>query len=268
MRCVKPSRIFKLPVFLVLILLLLSSNAIAKPEVPQLVVGDCNKCHFDVVGSFFEQGGQHKETMNCLGCHLEHPPIGTESIPECGMCHDTNETSHYRAQGCLECHNPHAPLDVDYTEVESVRTVCVGCHFQPNEDFEAYPSAHSEMDCKECHQKHGDFFNCLECHQPHSDQIDEYADCLLCHKPHMPTVVRYPDTLSVSYCSGCHARQTKSLQNTTLKHSTFRCAFCHRLQHKTIPVCATCHGAPHAAALHRKFPDCRICHNGAHGLEK
>lgn len=253
--------------FVVLALLWPGQEVFAQPEALPLVISDCNKCHLDIARQVFEQGGQHKDALDCLGCHMEHPPQGTDSVPECGMCHEQDSGAHYKVNNCLGCHNPHAPLDLDINGVETVREACASCHTDQNNELEEYSSAHSEMDCKDCHQSHGEYFNCLECHEVHSDKIDEYKDCLLCHKPHMPTVVRYPDDISVSYCSGCHAQPTRTLQGSPFKHSTFKCVFCHRGQHRSLPVCVTCHGQPHALSLHKKFPDCKECHNTAHDLE-
>ena len=239
-------------------------ESLALLEANPLVTSDCNKCHMEVVKLVFDRAGQHKEALDCLDCHTEHPPEGTDSIPICSICHEQADSPHFAVPNCLGCHNPHSPLDVKLGAVGATRTVCASCHREQDEELETSPSAHSDLDCAECHQEHGTFFNCLECHEPHSDKIGEYSDCLLCHKPHMPTVILYPDNLSVSYCSSCHAEQTEALLNSPLKHSTFLCVFCHRVQHKTMPACYTCHGRPHALAIHRKFPSCHDCHDKIH----
>jgi len=245
----------------------LVKSASAAVERAVLAVSDCNKCHWQIVGQLAERGGGHREVMDCLDCHQEHPPRGLDAVPECGLCHETVSAPHYSVKACLACHDPHAPRDIDLSGANDVRPVCLGCHDQPEQDLQQYPSAHAGMDCNACHQRHGEFFECLECHEPHSEDLDSYADCRICHNPHKPLIVRYPDNLAVSYCSSCHVQQADALRSTQLKHGTFNCTFCHRSQHRSLPVCGTCHGYPHSTGLHQKFNDCGICHSTAHELE-
>jgi len=252
-------------VFSCIILLLLTVAVNAAP-IP-LEVDDCQKCHEEIVTDVSTRGGKHKTEVTCLDCHLEHLPAGTETIPECSMCHDPDDKTHYRVAGCLDCHNPHHPLEIDFTKISVVKPICISCHLGEGTQLTDYPSKHSEPDCKECHLEHGEFLTCLECHDPHTAEMT-YADCLTCHKPHMPTVVKYPESIPSSFCIGCHDKEAVLLAGTPTLHKDLSCAFCHKGQHKVIPRCTTCHGIPHSGILHEKFPDCLKCHIDAHGLEK
>lgn len=247
--------------------LALCGNGLAQPKELPLVVSDCNKCHIDVVTNLYNNGSMHKESFDCLGCHAEHAPHGSETIPDCSMCHDQSDAKHFSVASCSGCHDPHAPLDIDLSGISSVKEACLSCHVEPGEYFEYYPSAHSEMECNECHQAHGESFSCLDCHEAHSEEASRMEDCLSCHKPHMPSVVRYSDDLPVRLCASCHEDAVSDLGSTQFKHSEFNCTFCHRIQHRAIPDCGTCHGFPHIKSLHKKHPDCSECHNTAHVLE-
>lgn len=244
-------------------LLVAVAHAAPKP----LAINDCQKCHDEIVADISARGAKHNTEVNCLDCHIEHPPKGTEVIPACSNCHDPKEKAHYNVSNCLTCHNPHHPLEIDLTQVEEVKPVCISCHSTEGAQLQDYPSKHSELDCNSCHLEHGLFSPCMECHAPHTEEMT-YQDCLLCHKPHMPTVVKYPETTPNSFCTVCHEQEKDLLTGTPTLHRDLSCAFCHKMQHRVIPKCTTCHGIPHAGILHEKFPDCLKCHIDAHGLEK
>lgn len=247
------------------LLLLLTMAAHATPT--PLVTDDCQKCHDEIVAEVAARGARHSTAIGCLDCHVEHPPKGVEVIPDCSLCHDPAEKNHYGVDNCLNCHNPHHPLEIDFAKISEVKAICISCHLDEGTQLNEYPSKHSELDCKKCHLEHGKFLACLECHEPHTEAMT-YQDCLLCHKPHMPTVVKYPETTPSTFCTGCHAKEAELLAGTPTSHKELSCAFCHKMQHKVIPQCTTCHGIPHASILHDKFPDCLKCHIDAHGLEK
>jgi len=247
------------------LLMLLATAVYALPK--PLVIDDCQKCHDEIVAEVSARGAKHSTEIGCLDCHVDHPPKGIETIPACLNCHDPADQSHYNVADCLGCHNPHHPLEINLAEIPNVKPVCVSCHSGEGSQLTDYPSKHSELDCKECHQQHGQFSPCMECHDPHTEEMT-YQDCLLCHKPHMPTVVKYPETTPTAFCSACHAKEKELLDATPTMHKDLSCAFCHKMQHRVIPMCTTCHGIPHSSILHEKFPDCLKCHIDAHGLEK
>ena len=246
--------------------LLMGGASWAAEDAP-LAVADCNKCHSAIVADVAAHGSLHSTAVNCLECHLEHPPEGTQAIPECSMCHAQSASAHYQVDNCTGCHNPHHPLAIDLLAAGDVNGVCVTCHANEGGQLQEYPSKHTELSCTACHNKHGEFLRCQECHSPHT-QGQTYEDCYTCHKPHKPTVIRYPETSPVSFCSGCHPQATEDLARNTTRHHDLLCAYCHKTQHKAIPTCETCHGKPHEKAMHQAFPDCLKCHIDPHALAK
>lgn len=227
---------------------------------------DCAKCHETVVQEIEVGGAQHKAAVACLDCHLEHPPAGSQIIPECAMCHAPGSSPHYAVAGCAACHNPHAPLGTDFAKVGNVGPVCSSCHSNEGDQLSKYPSLHSELECTACHNQHGSWLSCLDCHDGHTCGMDS-EDCLQCHQPHKPTVVRYGLGVPNNWCSGCHLEVFETLEANRTKHHDLSCVYCHKEQHKRVPLCETCHYHPHNKKLHNKFPDCRECHYGPHALD-
>lgn len=227
--------------------------------------GDCIKCHTQEVTEIMERGRKHGTAVTCLDCHLEHPPLGRDVIPECSICHAAETKSHYALAECVVCHNPHSPLAIEFNKMETVKPVCSSCHDNEGSQLSDYPSMHNELDCTACHPSHGKWMSCLECHDAHTANMD-YDACLKCHKPHMPTVVKY-DIVPNDWCSGCHAEAFETLAVNQSKHHDLSCVYCHKYQHKLVPECETCHGLPHGQKMHKKYPDCRECHTGPHNLD-
>jgi len=230
-----------------------------------LTLEDCAKCHEQEIREIESRGGKHKTAVTCLDCHLEHPPRGKEAIPACSMCHKPSENTHFALEECLGCHPVHHPMDIDFAKAGRVYPACASCHPHQSRQLEDYPSNHSLLDCKECHQKHGQFLKCQECHAPHIPEM-VYEDCIGCHQPHMPLKVTYDTFVPNRFCSGCHAVEYADLEENTTKHHYLLCVYCHKDQHKRIPMCATCHRVPHASAMHEMFPACNDCHGGPHTL--
>lgn len=232
-----------------------------------LVPEDCRKCHEQEIKDIDLYGGKHKTAVTCVDCHVEHPPRGTQAIPECSMCHKPADNVHFTVTGCRECHPAHRPMQIDYSHAGRVYPACASCHPHQSQQLEEYPSRHSLLDCKECHPRHGEFLKCLECHEPHVSSM-VYEDCLGCHQPHMPQKVAYDTYVPSLFCSGCHPVETADLNKNTSKHHELRCVYCHKDQHKRIPQCVTCHRFPHVREIHEKFSDCNNCHVGPHTLQK
>jgi len=228
---------------------------------------DCIKCHAQVVADVDGRGLKHKTAVTCLDCHLEHPPEGTNAIPECAMCHAKDVKSHYAVEECVTCHSPHYPLEINFAKVESIKPVCSSCHENEGGQLVTYPSLHSELDCTECHTEHGTWQSCLDCHEGHSADM-VYETCLRCHQPHMPSVVKYDTFVPNNWCSGCHEDVVDTLAGNRTKHHKLLCVYCHKDQHMMMPTCETCHGEPHGLQMHKKYPDCAECHYGPHALDK
>ena len=249
------------------VLLTLSGGlpSLAAAATPQLQPEDCQKCHVRQIAEIQANGGQHRDAVGCTDCHLEHPPRGTDAIPECAMCHELGGNPHFSAPNCLNCHRPHSPLQIDFARASQVRPACMTCHPQQGRELLNYPSNHSVLDCKECHQQHGEYLSCLECHAPHRPE-QNYATCLSCHRPHMPLKVAYDNNVPVDFCAPCHPQPAAQLAENRTKHHQFKCVYCHKFQHKVIPKCRTCHGQPHFPELHETYPKCVHCHVGPHNL--
>ena len=229
---------------------------------------DCTKCHYAIALDVDEHGEAHKE-LACTDCHAEHPPTGTNVIPNCSDCHDPDDNAHFAVENCRSCHNPHHPLLVDFTKAEDVAPACAACHEEQVEELAKYPSAHSEQDCNACHNQHGlekgQSQTCLDCHEPHSADMDLTA-CLECHSPHSPTNIVFSDSVPVTLCAACHEEQVESLSSHQTKHSEMACVECHGGRHQNITPCVDCHDQPHNEYMHKKFPECITCHRDPHDL--
>jgi len=118
----KINRFFDLPccVCLFLFVFVLPMDAASRV----LTDSDCIKCHESIVAKVDVRGQKHKTAVNCLDCHLEHPPAGNNAIPKCRMCHLPEDKPHYALNECIVCHDPHAPLKIELGEVVSVNPVC------------------------------------------------------------------------------------------------------------------------------------------------
>jgi hypothetical protein len=249
-------------------LLTLTASAVCGESVLiYLADEDCQKCHVRELKDIADHGGKHKTAVACQGCHLDHPPRGTQVIPACSMCHAPVDNPHFTVRNCLGCHPPHRPLDISFSGVGLATPACRSCHPHQGRQLEDYPSSHTLLDCKECHTQHGQFLKCQECHDPHVDDMS-YEDCLLCHQPHQPLRISYDSFVPSRFCSGCHPVEMDQLDANESKHHDLLCVYCHKSQHKQIPLCATCHGLVHTKEIHDRYPDCNSCHAGPHTLER
>ena len=238
---------------------------------------DCSKCHDSQPADIKNNGGKHNTSVSCLECHIEHLPLGQATIPQCAMCHNPEEQSHFNVGDsaiCLSCHrNPHTPLDITADDTPANMKVCLTCHAPKGELFAAFPSKHSEHNCTFCHPtKHKVIDKCFTCHSKNeihgsNGSFMVYEDCLQCHDPHQPLNVKYAEDTPSKYCGTCHGDIFKSLSNSKAKHGTFNCAFCHQDKHPTVPSCRDCHEQPHSASLLTTFnEDCLKCHRDPHDL--
>ena len=231
-------------------------------EVPPLSNSQCVLCHPQEPATIDAQGGKHKTEVGCQDCHLEHPPLGTDAIPECSLCH--SDKAHYELEKCSSCHsNTHAPLDLKLEG--EITSPCLTCHEQQGKEVKDHPSAHTDVACNECHKVHRKIPDCMECHEKHTEDMD-FEACKACHPVHRPLQVTYVRETPSHYCGACHEEAASLLQQNTTKHHDLACAYCHRDKHKTIPPCTACHGQPHPYRMLQKFPECGNCHSTAHDL--
>lgn len=233
----------------------------------ELLSTDCVKCHESQPADISSDGGKHKSEISCRDCHVEHPPWGEDTIPECSNCHDSGDRDHFSLENCLGCHqNPHTPLNLSIADSEESTTGCLTCHGEKGEEFKSFPSMHSEQNCTLCHPaRHKVINKCFTCHEGHAETM-VYEDCLKCHKPHSPLNITYADDTPSVLCGACHGEIYESLTSNPSKHQQFNCAFCHESKHPTVPECRDCHDAPHDDAMLAKFPDCLKCHEDPHDL--
>ena len=235
-----------------------------------LTDADCVKCHYAVAVDVDAHGEAHKE-LSCMECHEEHPPVGTNAIPECSNCHTEDDNAHFAVQQCGACHNPHHPLLVDFTASDDARSACASCHQEQVDELAANPSAHTEQDCNACHSQHGleqgQYQTCLDCHEGHTPEMI-LENCLECHKPHSPLNIIFDDTVAVELCAGCHQDKATALTTLQTKHSEMACVECHSGKHKNITACVDCHDQPHDQYMHTKFPECITCHRDPHNLAR
>ncbi len=254
---------------------------IAKPASPNVVKTDtqpaelqntdCIKCHTKEPADIKKNGGKHKTELECMDCHAEHLPNGVDLIPQCSMCHDPDDQPHFTLGSrkvCLSCHrNPHTPLVITIDDTPAASKACKTCHPEKGVEFKKFPSEHSKKNCTFCHpKKHKRIKKCLECHEPHASFM-VFKDCLRCHKPHSPLNITYADNIPNKYCGSCHTDAYEDLSKSKAKHSAFKCAFCHKHKHPTVPNCRDCHGSPHNSKLIKPANDyCLNCHNDPHDL--
>jgi hypothetical protein len=246
------------------VMLMFSGQPVAAQEQPGLTVADCNKCHPKQPVTIETAGGKHATAVNCLDCHVEHLPEGTDTIPPCANCHEGS--AHFELENCLACHtDPHQPLNL--TLAADIVGPCLTCHDQQGREFKEYASKHAEQSCTFCHEAHGRIPDCAACHEPHvAGQAT--PDCLGCHQAHHPLQIVPSDEMPNSACGACHGDVVQLLGETETKHRELACAFCHQGSHPAVPKCQDCHGEPHSVAMHQQMPDCLTCHMNPHKLVK
>ena len=244
-----------------------STNPYENQVVP-LTTLDCARCHYPVFTTIRDKGGKHQ--LECQFCHESFHTYRpgkdwSQEVPDCTNCH--GEIHGDAFMDCLSCHgNAHAPI-AGLTNMVTLEKDCANCHTAQKSEITTFPSAHGMISCSDCHQtQHGNIPNCVECHEePHTEFVDN-TGCMGCHPVHSPTQISYSDDTPNSSCQGCHEEITSHLVNTTKRHATLQCAFCHTQTHGTIQQCQDCHGLPHSQAMLSKFNGCLDCHGDPHAL--
>ncbi|MBA3018037.1 MAG: cytochrome C [Proteobacteria bacterium] len=232
--------------------------------IPLLTNNICINCHPQQPATIDDRGGKHKTKVNCIDCHIEHPPRGTKTIPKCSICH--GKAPHYELENCNKCHSDtHAPLDLKLEG--DITDPCLTCHPQQGNELKKYPSSHTNLGCSECHKAHRAIPECMECHEKHTEDMD-FEACKGCHPVHMPLEVTYIRETPSYYCGTCHKEAADLLHKNTTKHHDLTCVYCHRDKHKRIPPCLACHGHPHPYDMIKYYPECADCHYTAHDLRK
>jgi hypothetical protein len=232
---------------------------------PPLQERDCAKCHALQVKMLTWDGGKHATEVGCLDCHPQHPPEKDNTVAACDSCHQGRP--HYTVEDCLQCHaDPHRPLVTLCDPAKPARTACLSCHAEVGKQMEAAAGLHAKLFCTRCHERHGSMPGCLDCHQPHL-RSQPPAACMICHPPHRPQQVKTVSWVPTSYCTACHSKAGRELEQSMTNHGVLECVFCHKGPHRSTPSCRQCHGLPHDQALHSQYRGCLSdCHGNAHRL--
>lgn len=157
------------------------------------VMPDCIDCHGERVHIFSPPEDK------CVECHGEELVLASETTGvHCITCHEFLTTMHdlfpYR-EDCLECHDVE-PVDVSFPGGAHSDTECKVCHDPHVEE--------PHRECTDCHQVvnfglHEEVFhgNCLDCHTPHSP-VSMNEKCLECHEE------KAKSHFGPSECTLCH----------------------------------------------------------------
>ncbi len=243
------------------------SSTLSAGTPPVLSNNDCGKCHAGEAKDLAEAGAAHR-TVNCLGCHADHPPKVAKPIAPCGKCHLRSRNDHYDLEmtDCLKCHtSPHRPLNIALKGARN--DACYVCHGPEAQLLREYESKHTALECSRCHDVHRKIPQCTQCHKPHWAGMAA-ADCKNCHRGHMPKVQDFSADMRSAVCGSCHKIPAGLLGTTTSKHKNLACTGCHRLRHKYKPDCQECHRVLHPQSILAKFPKCGMCHYSAHDPNK
>jgi len=242
----------------------------------------CTNCHED----------HHKGAFgsNCLKCHTEntfkqqelsgafdhqatrYPLVGKHAIVPCEKCH-TAKDRFKPASSFDQCSDCHADYHKGVFQKPERETTCEQCHhvrgfFPALFGVKAHAKtnfpldgAHLAQPCIFCHKKndqpvyHWNKLNCVSCHESvHGEQFKRYDQ-------------------DDQWCESCHVSAAWSTllfdhKNTqfplTGKHSTLKCADCHKpvqevVAYENTPLsCVKCHDDKHSSQFKKR--ECKDCH--------
>lgn len=249
--------------------------ALFDKDVKPLTMEQCAQCHIGVFKLLKSKGHRHQK--ECTFCHEVYHTYAPgmvkyeDALPKCPDCHGHPHGEKPVVTDCHSCHsNAHSPLNLP-----NITGKCFNCHPGPPEALKKFPSKHSELDCMDCHIRHGYIPKCIDCHSEKGGEVFHIPGdqpnkvCLTCHAgPHKPMQISYGEDTPKKYCADCHNNPSHAKVYATLtmansKHNTeLTCASCHT-EHGKIPSCFDCHDHEgHRAGL--KFEDCLSCHTDPH----
>ncbi|MBW6470138.1 MAG: hypothetical protein K0A90_02825 [Methanosarcinaceae archaeon] len=148
----------------------------------EVIYNDCVECHPNQVKAMkMESSGLHSVNA-CDFCHVQHG-----YIPACSDCHGLNHDD--TITNCKQCHTEsHAPRNINFSMEEGDYS-CSVCHTEQANILDANPTKHTDMNCQNCHTKHGFIPKCINCHIAHDD-TGIMDNCNECHKTgHIPTKI-------------------------------------------------------------------------------
>ncbi len=250
--------------------------ALYDQTIKPLKMKQCAQCHIGVFKLLKAQGHRHQKV--CTFCHEVYHTYSPgrvsykDALPKCVACHGHPHGNKPLVVNCSNCHsNAHSPLNLPNITGD----MCINCHPGPPADLKKYPSKHSDLDCTDCHTKHGYIPNCTMCHSEDGGEVYHIAGnptnkvCLSCHvSPHKPLQISYAPNTPKKLCASCHMNPTHAkvyadLKKADSKHfKLLTCAKCH-VKHGKIPSCFKCHDHKgHRKNL--KGSDCLRCHTDPH----
>jgi hypothetical protein len=213
------------------------------------------------------------------GGHALH--VGQKQLP-CESCHTLTGANFDRPkpEKCIGCHQKqgntvHAAASAQAKFGVATTAECTSCHqfVPPEQAAEAPAEAPSPWECQRCHaaetgSPHLDFHNdveCKNCHQPHGDPAIKPAGCKNCHSS---IEVTHGTAAATSDCTSCHTSMHHKSQVQT------QCAECHSQTEPVVPAtavfehghesCVSCH-APHDFKKTDTVP-CKSCHQNVSRL--
>ncbi len=145
------------------------------PDLAQ-VRNACADCHTLEAQELNEFPSKHTK-QGCAACHHEQHGY----IPACFECHQPHFPDQPVGE-CQACHPVHQPLQIRFTP-ETSAEICGDCHSGVYGKWANTSSRHRQVNCTNCHSRHGQIPQCTDCHQsPHPQkQMVVFPRCLDCH---------------------------------------------------------------------------------------
>lgn len=227
----------------------------------------------------------------------------------CQECHDQvtlSSTPHAQLESCAVCHlNAETHLEEGggpnifafKEELSSQKSkVCLSCHAQDLNHYQASPHNKASLDCTSCHSIHlaktqhllqaKEVKTCASCHAEILSlfQLNErhrlyegVISCSDCHDPHQPSQKAALGGFKNQSCLKCHQDKggpflyehgASRIEGCTACHEVHGTPNQHLLTHQSVAdLCFSCHGG--APAWHSRFDsystNCTVCHATIHG---
>ena len=257
----------------------------------------CQECHVDVAQQKADMSGLHgllPGTNRCQNCHkehqgrdaditvlafrrIDHASLANFSLDyhqedydgesmNCQSCHSQDD---FR-EASLDCVTCHAEADHELmaTHIDEHGTECLSCHdgttrlkdFEHNVQAFNLTGAHTEVDCKECHNdpelQYGEApTGCVNCHteEERPDSHPQFGnDCQRCHD----TTAFAPARLT---------QHTFDLNHVLTVDGDYDCQACHKITYAAVD-CMGCHAdsgrleAEHITLGIIDLAECANCH--------
>ena len=142
------------------------------------IEASCALCHTKEGHEIKNYPSRHTSDVSCADCHAEKHGY----IPECSACHDSHSPKvELTTADCMTCHPVHKPTSISY-DVETLSTVCAGCHDVAYDLLQKKETGHTNVKCSKCHPSHKEIPPCSRCHgEPHAKMLIDTTKCGDCH---------------------------------------------------------------------------------------